>query len=327
MRRVLVCGAIVLGFCSQAVWGANVADFIDFSLRDSSDNLLLPGRLYVPPEVASDPSTPRSFILFLHGAGEDGTNNTSQINSNIDNLLAEAKLKGAYLYAPQTMSDWSSATLTNNVMTMIGRAEADMDVNATRIYITGLSNGGGGTWNMLSRYPGQFAAAIPIAGVAPASDFMPSHLLSTPIFAFHARDDSTVSVSTTRNVLNKILSADGVSLPTYPTLGSSTNFFIYNPDLVSNLAVQQAVVQFGNVNQFSISGSQLDLMYFELFAGGHAIWSNVYSGAPVYDWLFSHSLAVPEPCSAVDAAIALAMLSGFSTMFSGDIKRKYLGTK
>jgi predicted peptidase len=319
MRRGLF--ALVLGIWTQAVWGANPADFADFSLRDSAGNVVLPGRLYIPPEASSDPNTPRPFILFLHGAGEDGTNNTSQINSNIDNLLAEAKLKGAYLYAPQTTSDWSSVTLTNNVMTMVNRAKADMDVDPTRNYITGLSNGGGGTWNMLSRYPGQFAAAIPIAGVAPAFDFVPFHLLSTSIFAFHARDDSVVSVGTTRNVLNEIFTADGLSLPTYPALGSSTNFFVYNPDLASNRAVQQAVVQFGNVSQFSIAGSQLDLMYFELSAGGHAIWSNVYRGAPVYDWLFSHSLAVPEPCPSVDAAIALAMLLGFSTMFSAGIKR------
>src|SRR5438552_2112501 len=100
---------------------ASVSDFIDFSLRNSSNQVILPGRLYVPPEAASDPTTPRPFILFFHGAGEDGTNNVSQINVNIDNLLAEAKRRGAYLYAPQTTNNWSSATLTANAMTMIGQ--------------------------------------------------------------------------------------------------------------------------------------------------------------------------------------------------------------
>src|SRR6476659_8805222 len=94
---------------------ANVADFIDFSLRNASNQVILPGRLYVPPEAASDPTTPRPFILFMHGGGEGGTNNVSQINGNIDNLLAEAKLRGAYLYAPQTTNNWSSATLSANV--------------------------------------------------------------------------------------------------------------------------------------------------------------------------------------------------------------------
>src|SRR5215211_7046098 len=96
----------------QIAAAANVADFIDFSLRNASNQVVLPGRLYVPPEAASDPTTPRPLILFMHGAGEDGTNNTSQVNGNIDNLLAEAKRRGAFLYAPQTTSNWSSAALT-----------------------------------------------------------------------------------------------------------------------------------------------------------------------------------------------------------------------
>src|SRR5882724_1688824 len=84
---------------------ANVSDFIDFSLHGGRTGVLLPGRLYVPPEATSNPAAPRPFILFFHGAGEDGTNNTSQINGNIDNLLAEAKRRGAFLYAPQTTNN------------------------------------------------------------------------------------------------------------------------------------------------------------------------------------------------------------------------------
>src|SRR3954447_5730553 len=97
---------------------ANVADFIDFSLRNSSNQVVLPGRLYVPPE-ASNTAVPRPFILFLHGGGEDGTNNTSQINVNIDNLLAEAKRRGAYLYAPQTIDNWGGTTIEANVLSMV----------------------------------------------------------------------------------------------------------------------------------------------------------------------------------------------------------------
>src|SRR4051812_42024610 len=174
---------------------ASVADFIDYSLRNASNQIILPGRLYVPPEATSDPTTPRPFILFMHGGGEDGTNNTSQINVNIDNLLAEAKRRGAFLYAPQTTNNWSSAALTTNVMTMVGQAESTLNVDAHRLYVTGLSNGGGGTWNIASRFPGVFAAALPIAGVTPASDFVASRLIKEPVWAFHARNDTTVSVN------------------------------------------------------------------------------------------------------------------------------------
>ena len=84
------------------------------------------------------------------------------------------------------------------------------NIDIGRLYLTGLSNGGGGTWNMLSRYENQFAAAVPICGVAPALDFAPTHLIHDAIAAFHARDDSIVSVSNTRSVVSRILTAAGV---------------------------------------------------------------------------------------------------------------------
>jgi predicted peptidase len=293
---------------------ADVADFIDFSLRNASNQVILPGRLYVPPAALSDPTTPRPFILFMHGAGEDGTNNTSQINVNIDNLLAEAKSRGAFLYAPQTTSNWSSAALTTNVMTMIQTAETTQNVDPHRLYVTGLSNGGGGTWNMASRYPGVFAAALPIAGVSPASDFVASRLLNEPTWAFHARNDTVVSVNTSHSVVNSILSADGQSLPTYPPSGSTADFFISNPDLALHQTVE-ALIQGGGVSEFRIPGSHLDLMYYEVTTGGHVIWPSVYASPPVYDWLFAHA-TVPEP-STLTVILAATMIFSMLSLRRG----------
>src|SRR3954453_19120395 len=134
MRRLHVFLSVLAAFAliSQVAPAANVADFIDFSLRNASNQVILPGRLYVPPE-ASNTAVPRPFILFLHGAGEDGTNNTSQVNVNIDNLLAEAKRRGAYLYAPQTVDNWGSAVTTANVLTMVQSAQATLNVDTTRL--------------------------------------------------------------------------------------------------------------------------------------------------------------------------------------------------
>jgi predicted peptidase len=280
---------------------ANVADFADFSLRDAANNVILPGRLYIPPEAAS---SQRPLILFLHGGGENGTNNTSQINANIDNLLAAAKERGAFLYAPQTTSNWNSAGFTSSVMTMIIRAESQQNVDRNRLYATGLSNGGGGTWNMLSRYPDTFAAAIPICGIAPAAGFQPSGLINEPIWAFHARNDPVVAVSTTQTVFNSILSAALEPLPTYPRSTSTIDLFVSNPNLAAHRALEAEINAGNNVSLFHLSGASRDMMYYEFSTGGHGIWPIVYSAPPVYDWLFSHSL-VPEPGSALLAAFAL----------------------
>lgn len=250
----------------------------------------------MPPAATT---SPRPCIVFLHGGGEAGTNNTSQINGNIDNLLAEAKRRGAYLYAPQSTTNWSSATLSTNVMTMIGQAKTTQNVDADRLYVTGLSNGGGGTWNMLNRYPGKFAAAIPICGVTPASDFVPSRILDEPVWAFHARNDTVVSVSVSRGVVNNLLGAAQEPLPTYPAAGSTSDFFISNPDLATHRVIEDLFRQAGGVPEYLIPGSGLDLMYYELATGGHGIWPAVYSFPAVYDWLFSHTTAVPEPAGVV----------------------------
>ena len=262
---------IVAAACEvSSATAANVSDFIDFSLRSDRNALLLPGRLYVPPE-ASDPSSRRPLILFLHGAGESGTNNLAQINVNIDNLLAEAKQRGAFLYAPQTNASWGPITITNHINSMLDRAIAEQLVDISRIYATGLSMGGGGVWNVLNRFPERFAAAVPIAAVSPAADFVPATLLSEPIWAFHARNDSVVSATTSRNVVNSILSAAGESTPNYPSFRDSTTLF-----------------------QFA--SQRLDLRYTESGSGGHGIWFGVYAYEPMYDWMFAHAV-VPEPAS------------------------------
>ncbi len=247
--------------CSSVV-AADVNDFVDFSFED------LPGRLYVPPE-AQDSATPRPVILFLHGAGETGTDNLSQINANMDSLLAAAKERGAFLYAPQATTvvggifNWSDITRTENVMTMVDQVLAEQNADPNRVYVTGLSMGGGGTWNMLSRFADRFAAAVPIAGVTTAADFDAANLVDKPAWAFHARNDTVVSKDNSRNVVNQILAEGGRQTLAFPD-DATTTFEYFNETARLN--------------------------YTEFPTGGHGIWGGVYNTPEVYDWMFAHSL-------------------------------------
>lgn len=257
---------------------ASIADFANFSLT-SGGNTLLPGRLYIPPAAVGDPSTPRPLVLFLHGAGESGTNNAAQVNGNIDNLLAEAKRREAFLYAPQTNGGWSSATILNRIAGMLDRALVEQPIDPTRVYVTGLSMGGGGTWNMIARFEDRFAAAVPICAVSPNSSFVPGAMNDMPIWAFHARDDGVVSYTSTRNVIAGILTAAGEPLPSYPARPSG---------------------------DFAYLSPTIDLRHTEYRTGGHGIWGRVYNTPEVYEWMFAHSL-IPEPASVTIAAIGVAM--------------------
>jgi predicted peptidase len=254
----------------QLGMAANVADFSDFSLA-AGGNIVLPGRLYIPPQAKSDSSVRRPLILFLHGSGERGSNNRSQVNVNMDNLLAEAKRRGAYLYAPQSPGDWDSREITDQVMKMIDRAIAEHNVDKSRLYVTGLSSGGCGTWNMLNRYPDRFAAGIPICAGSPDSDFVPARLVDHAIYVFHSRDDRGAPVATTEQLVDSILKAAHKSLPTYPSAGSLT--------------------------LFTLPASGMDLNYMEFPTGGHGIWAAVYGAPEVNNWLFAHSISGSKSAS------------------------------
>jgi predicted peptidase len=297
-----------LAALSASVRAANLADFADYSLRNERGQVLLPGRIFVPPEAISDPAMARPLMLYLHGGGARGTNNTSQIEQTPDFMLDEAKRRAAFLYVPQTPDTWASTTHVDSVMTMINRAIAEKNADTNRLYATGYSNGGGGTWSLLSRNHGRFAAAISLAGIIPAPGFNPANLLGTAILAVHARDDATVPVARTRTVVDGILSAAGQPLPSYASAGSSLNFLVANPQVAFHRAVIESEPPGSTVNHF-ISRLDLDLMYFEPSSGGHTGLFGVFYAPEVYDWLFDHSLAAPEPTSFMLAATGLAIFS------------------
>jgi len=279
--RLLV-AALLAAVLSPGAQAASVAEFQVFSLTGGSGTTLLPGRLYVPPDAAADP-TPRPLILWLHGAGGVGTNNTSQVGGNIDELFAEAKQRGAFVYAPQTPTDWHP--VYQQVGTMLDRAIADFNVDPNRLYVTGTSLGGGGTWSMLGAMPTRFAAGIPISGTS--GIVQPFILLDQSIWTFHARNDATVSVNTTRGTVNTMMVFAGEPLPAYPPLSDRTT-------------------------TFDFKSSTVDLRYTEFPTGDHDIGGpRVYRDEAVYDWMFSKTLAVPEPGSVVLLAMGVVALLVF----------------
>jgi predicted peptidase len=235
--------------------------------------------MYVPPNYADGGNHP--FILFMHGIGERGTDNVSQVNSNIDGLLEEAKRRGAFLYAPQSpTATWGSAALSptlavQRAITMMRTAETTYPgIDDNRLYVTGLSAGGGGAWDILGSYPQTFAAGAPICGTLGLDVFFAS-LKDENIWTAHARNDSVVAVSTTRNMVNAIFNAGHFPIETFPPLDS--------PD--------------------DASYSHGKLQYYEPAVGDHQIWEVTYRQPGFYDWMFAQAL--PEPTAALAASLLL----------------------
>src|SRR4051812_12672147 len=140
------------------------------------------------------------LVVILHGAGERGSDNSAQLKYGAP-LFEKANEKyPCYVLVPQCPKDqkwvdwdWSKAFTnqpaemtwpTKVLMQMIEEfPKNNPDVDTDRIYLTGLSMGGYGTWDLLTRFPERFAAGIPICGGGDTSKA--AALVKIPIWAFH----------------------------------------------------------------------------------------------------------------------------------------------
>jgi predicted peptidase len=165
------------------------------------------------------------LVIFLHGAGERGNDNKVQLKHGLFELCTpERRQKYAcFVVAPQCPKeelwaafDWRldngkapekisrSLELTLEV---VDQWLQDAPVDADRIYITGLSMGGYGTWDAISRRPDFFAAAMPICGGGdPATAEKIKHI---PIACFHGADDKVVVPERSRQMIEAIRQAGG----------------------------------------------------------------------------------------------------------------------
>src|SRR3954463_6315627 len=105
-RRNLMCACLValaVGVFPHDSFALTISDFADYSLRNASNQVLLPGRLYTPPAAQVLGAAPRPLIINLAGSGGNGTDNVTQLYFLTDVMMAEAEQRGAFIYAPQTV--------------------------------------------------------------------------------------------------------------------------------------------------------------------------------------------------------------------------------
>ncbi|MCR5457845.1 MAG: prolyl oligopeptidase family serine peptidase [Clostridiales bacterium] len=206
-------------------------EYCSFTYKGQNTTLNMPYRVYYPSDYDTNSKKQYPILLFLHGYGECGTDNIQQVRVNdVDNELLERVIKkdNCIIIAPQCREEsnynwigvnkqWytgSRGSLPAKPTISLEAAKALLDqflgsgkVDRTRIYISGLSMGGYGTWEMLARYPDLFAAAIPVCGAGfPSLGYT---LVDVNIWAFHGTDDPTVPYSGTQDMYKSIVEAGG----------------------------------------------------------------------------------------------------------------------
>ncbi|MFZ1579868.1 MAG: prolyl oligopeptidase family serine peptidase [Saprospiraceae bacterium] len=221
----------------------------------SADGTSLPYNIFYPDEYKNTKDKIPLFI-WLHGAGERGDDNVSQL-IHIVPYLASDMVQSKYpsiILAPQCPKDeywapvkrfeWSiinGGAVTPPMERLIKLLEQilkDPKIDKNRIYIGGLSMGGFGTYDLLSRKPEWFAAAVPICGGADLNKA--KNYKDIPLWIFHGAKDTVVPVTLSKDIFQVFTALGGnAKYKEYPEGGHDIwNMAIREPELVPWLFAQ-----------------------------------------------------------------------------------------
>ncbi|WOO39729.1 Ig-like domain-containing protein [Rubellicoccus peritrichatus] len=191
---------------------------------DDGNPVPLNYRYFIPVNYdADDTNTLYPLVLFLHGAGEKGSDNSRQLNGNANKAMIFISSANpdnqtdypCFWVAPQcSLGDWGDSYLPAQLQGMLDHFIENYNIDPDRIYITGLSMGGGGTISQIAAYPQRYAAANPICGWFNGDAAPYAHI---PLWAFHCADDGVVGVNGSDSIVGGMR-----------WLGGTANYTRYN---------------------------------------------------------------------------------------------------
>ncbi len=187
--------------------------------------------LYLPKDYGKDAAKKWPTILFLHGSGESGSDIEKVKMHGPPKLVAAGKEFPFIIISPQAPTPrigWQMETLNTLLDDVIQKYAVDQD----RVYLTGLSMGGFGTWALATANPERFAAIAPICGGG--DPFRGARRLKTmPIWVFHGGKDPTVPIRQSQDMVDALKAAGAdVKFTIYPEAGHDSWTATYdNPEL------------------------------------------------------------------------------------------------
>jgi len=195
--------------------------------------------LFVP--AMYDPNRPSPLVVFLNGKGECGTDGMLQVTAGLGPALIRDPKRWPFVVVfPQKRDPeilWGNDEAV--VLAVLGQTRREYSVDPSRIHLTGISQGGNGTWTIAARHPDLFASLVAICGWADEATIRKTAAI--PSWIFHGEADPIVPVSGGRDAHAWVQAAGGASrLTVYPGVGHDCWDRAYaEPDLPGWMLLQR----------------------------------------------------------------------------------------
>jgi predicted peptidase len=172
-------------------------------------------QVYVPPQSEGEENLP--LIVFLHGIGQRGSGGFVPV-TGVGGEIARHYLARvpAIILLPQcrSASYWSDPVMDEMMMRELAQTVEELQADANRVYLIGVSMGGYGVWHFAAQHTGKFAALVSICGGSPITRgdrFAPlaEKIGKTPAWLFHGADDKVVQVSESRQIVSALEAIGG----------------------------------------------------------------------------------------------------------------------
>jgi len=234
-----------------------------FEARTFKGSIELPYRLLQPKVLDIKQQYP--LVMFFHGSGEWGTDNTAQLKHAVKTFAGDdVMLKyPCFVIAPQcpmrskwvdfpwetptdkmTMPEQPSKPMTA-ALELLDAIRNEFPIDPTRIYVTGISAGGYATWDALARHPEIFAAGVPVCGGGDTA--LAPRIAKLPVWVFHGANDPAVMPKLSQDMVKALKAAGGQP------------------------------------------------KYDEYPGVGHKCWDRAYATKELYEWLFAQHRSTPAP--------------------------------
>lgn len=223
---------IILSFCFLSLWNFDLFSQPSFQPEtiQNKDGKTIVFRKLDPSKLKKKKKYP--LVIFLHGSGERGSDNTKQLVHGSAMFLTKKNRKDypAFVVFPQCPEEsyWATRDKSKengqekyvfdyslqpsfslkSVFDIVTHYKMMPNVDSNRIYIMGLSMGGMGTLEAISRHPEMFAAAIPICGGGDLG-YVSNFATKVPVWLFHGAQDEEVFPKFSRDMVDKIIANGG----------------------------------------------------------------------------------------------------------------------